>query len=244
MSEPYRGEPIVHGFTGVGRRLSMMRALQPWRAQMVLDLGSGTGAYTFEIAREARHVVGVDLTRSFVRAFAAHPEKPANAQTALAAAEQLPFSNNAFDAVLSIETIEHVNDEAQTLEEIWRVIKPGGHAIFTLPNKWWLFETHGVRGVRNGHLLPFASWLPRTLHQRIAFARIYTSRDARALFMRRPWRVIGVDWMTPPFDQVRTPHMRSVLQRVSQHVQQTPLRRFGVSIIIAAQKPHDAAAAS
>lgn len=49
----------------------------------------------------------------------------------------LPGENNTFDVVLSMETLEHMPDPLQFLQELHRVLKPGGELILSTPNLWW-----------------------------------------------------------------------------------------------------------
>lgn len=77
----------------------------------------------------------------------------------------LPFSNEAFDTVVSWEVIEHIpkNTEADMFKEAYRVLKPGGHFYLSTPNKsffanifdpaWWLI---GHRHYSLGELFRFA----------------------------------------------------------------------------------------
>jgi ubiquinone/menaquinone biosynthesis C-methylase UbiE len=66
------------------------------------------------------------------------------ADLVLMSAEHLAFKDDLFDIVLLIEVLEHVKDDRKALEEIHRVLKPGGLAILTAPNKLFPFETHGI----------------------------------------------------------------------------------------------------
>ena len=50
-------------------------------------------------------------------------------------AASVPFADEQFDALFAGEVIEHVTDAQATLREWWRVLKPGGVAIITTPNK-------------------------------------------------------------------------------------------------------------
>jgi ubiquinone/menaquinone biosynthesis C-methylase UbiE len=45
------------------------------------------------------------------------------------------FTDNTFDTVISFQVIEHIQDDALFLKEIYRVLKPGGVALITTPNK-------------------------------------------------------------------------------------------------------------
>jgi SAM-dependent methyltransferase len=53
--------------------------------------------------------------------------------------QMLSFSNNTFDTIISCETIEHIPNPIKALEEIYRVLKPGGKFILTCPNYFNLF---------------------------------------------------------------------------------------------------------
>jgi SAM-dependent methyltransferase len=73
----------------------------------------------------------------------------------------LPFGDEAFDAVVSNHVLEHVGtvrDQAHHLEEIRRVLRPGGVAYVAVPNRWRVVEPHLH--------LPLLSWLPRRLADR------------------------------------------------------------------------------
>ena len=67
----------------------------------------------------------------------------------------IPFPNEHFDLVLTLETLEHDNRFWVTLLEIWRILKPGGMAIITVPNigfqrhdypsDYWRFTADGLK---------------------------------------------------------------------------------------------------
>lgn len=113
----------------------------------LLDLGCGYGGRTVWYAEHAQpaSIVGVEIAESMVdrcRAFArrrGHDE----VEFRRAFAEDLPFEDDTFDIVLSYDVQEHVQDPARTLEEIARVLKPGGEA-------WMVFPSY--LGARASHL--------------------------------------------------------------------------------------------
>jgi ubiquinone/menaquinone biosynthesis C-methylase UbiE len=109
----------------------------------VLDLGCGDGMRTGEIARRAQAVTGADVAETALRrAQDRHPELdfawvPSDGQ--------LPFADNAFQAIWSSEVIEHVADTARWLSEARRVLAPGGRLLLTTPDHGRLrLAAHGI----------------------------------------------------------------------------------------------------
>ena len=91
----------------------------------VLDLGCGTGHSYEELA--PRETVGVDIEPAALAG--------QDRETHAADMRALPFEADAFDSLLSIQSIEHVPDPDRLLAEAARVLRPGGRAIFVTPNR-------------------------------------------------------------------------------------------------------------
>ena len=98
------------------------QALPPGR---LLDLGCGTG-HSFHLLHP-RETVGVDIDRDSL----AGQER----ETAVADMRALPFPDASFDAVLSVQSVEHVPDPERVVDEAARVLRPGGAAMFVTPNR-------------------------------------------------------------------------------------------------------------
>lgn len=54
----------------------------------------------------------------------------------------IPFPDATFDAVSAFDVIEHVSDEKLALDEILRVLKPGGHFLMAVPSYEWAWSSH------------------------------------------------------------------------------------------------------
>lgn len=62
----------------------------------------------------------------------------------------LPFQDDEFETVLSFETIEHLPEPKNFLRELYRVLKPGGHLVLTMPNILWE-PVHWLAAIFNIH---------------------------------------------------------------------------------------------
>ena len=115
--------------------------------QRVLDLGCGGGRHAFEVYRRGGNVVAFDLDPAElgpVRSmFAAMREAGegirGGARGAVSGdATGMPFGDGVFDRVIAAEVLEHVLDDQRAMNELARVLRPGGLAAVTVPS--WLPE--------------------------------------------------------------------------------------------------------
>lgn len=116
-----------------GADLDQLESLLRGRALgRVLDLGCGGGHVSYRAAPHVREVVACDVTPAMLDAVAASAADRglANIATREAAAENLPFADASFDAVLCRFTTHHWQDMEAGLREARRVAAPGAPAIF------------------------------------------------------------------------------------------------------------------
>jgi ubiquinone/menaquinone biosynthesis C-methylase UbiE len=101
-------------------------------------MASGTGYGTDLFSRiDGASVVGVDLDADSVHAArAAYPA--ASARFSVASATALPFRDSSFRSIVSLETIEHIQDDRGYLAEVTRVLAPDGICVISTPNRaYW-----------------------------------------------------------------------------------------------------------
>ncbi len=101
------------------------------RASRLLDVGCGGGDKLRYIrSRSSWETFGVD--------FSAKAVENANARGAgdvrLRADAELPFESNFFDAIMSWHSLEHHYSPRATLDEVARILRPGGYGIFAVPS--------------------------------------------------------------------------------------------------------------
>jgi SAM-dependent methyltransferase len=113
----------------------------------VLDLGCGAGRHAFEVLRRGADVVALDRDAGELEQvggmFAAMLEageapQGACAQVVRGDATAMPFPDASFDRVIAAEVLEHIPGDQQAMNEIARVLRPGGIAAVTVPA--WLPE--------------------------------------------------------------------------------------------------------
>jgi len=132
------------------RVVSAVRCLGLPEGAAALDVGCGPGYLVGELCRQGLLTWGVDTSGQMLaqaaRRFAEAGLRP-RPRLQLAQAQALPFQDERFDLVCSTGMIEYLREDGPTLEEFWRVLRPGGHVVLTITNFWshaglfdWLVE--------------------------------------------------------------------------------------------------------
>lgn len=110
------------------------------KSENILEVGCGRGFYTSTLSKlyPSHQVCGVDISRKYL-SVAKKKIKKQNALLIQADAEHLPFSNNTFNRIIISEVLEHLTEDQKALSEIFRVLKPNGIVLITVPNKDYPF---------------------------------------------------------------------------------------------------------
>ncbi len=95
----------------------------------IADLGCGTGELTRDLAASVGHVIGVDNSPEMLAAARAQTESLSNVELREGELESLPIEAERCDAALLILVLTYVPDPAAVLNEMHRVLKPGGKAV-------------------------------------------------------------------------------------------------------------------
>jgi len=147
-------EAIRKSVSGCRYPLTMLERLlgrEKVKTLKVLEIGSGYGFSLCCMLKLGLDVVGIEPGAS--AGFEGRYERAiellesnliTNARTRLldATAENLPFDDNTFDAVISVAVLEHVRDLDMSMKEAIRVLKPGGLLWANVPNYNSIYEGH------------------------------------------------------------------------------------------------------
>lgn len=147
---------VEHRRRKAGKIIRLVDRHRPLAGARVLEIGTGTGVISAELARAAGPqgaTTSVDTvdTRVITDGY----------DFRLTSGVELPFPDASFDVVVSNHVVEHVGDRAMQrrhLEEIGRVLAAGGIGYVATPNRWAVMEPH--------FHVPALSWPPRRLRDR------------------------------------------------------------------------------
>jgi len=121
--------------------IAYIDAAERVRGMRVLDAGCGEGYGTDLLAATAREATGADLDPDVIdHAAARYPRARFDAANLVA----LPYADASFEAVVSLQVIEHLHTPQEFLAECARVLAPGGLLIVSTPNRL-TFSPHGIR---------------------------------------------------------------------------------------------------
>ncbi|HIE24754.1 MAG TPA: class I SAM-dependent methyltransferase [Anaerolineales bacterium] len=109
---------------------SMLRELDPKPECRLLDAGGGTGRVSGFLQEHVGSIVLSDISMGMLKESASKDDL----QPTCALTESMPFAADFFDCVLLVDALHHVNDQAQTARELWRIVKPGGRIVIQEPD--------------------------------------------------------------------------------------------------------------
>lgn len=99
------------------------------KGDTLLDVGCGSGWSSYLISQLGKETTGLDLNGS-----AFEPQENDQLKYCVGSALDLPYENSSFDLVSTHECLEHLPDPEKALNEMYRVVKPGGRLILVGPN--------------------------------------------------------------------------------------------------------------
>jgi len=149
----------------------------------VLDVACGAGYGSALLARRAAKVTGADISPAAIEHARSRYVDIANLVFRQADCAALPFADASFDVVVSFETLEHIAAQEAFLDEVERVLRPGGFVVLSCPNKIEYTDKRGA--VNEFHV--------RELY-RDELARLVSTRFAHAVWYGQRASFYSVLW--------------------------------------------------
>ncbi len=114
----------------------MLRVLDLPHTGSLLDAGGGTGRVAEALRPHVGWIVVADVSLAMLAQARQKDLAAASTET-----EHLPFPDHTFDRVLMVDALHHVVDQAETIRELYRVLKVGGRLVIEEPD----FRTFSVK---------------------------------------------------------------------------------------------------
>jgi ubiquinone/menaquinone biosynthesis C-methylase UbiE len=111
----------------------LLKWLNPQKGEKILDIACGDGELSLRIAAKGAEVHGLDMSATGIasaKRLAAIAK--IKCEFTVGDAERLPYADGFFDKVVCSSSLEHFKDDAKSLSEMQRVLKPGGRAVLTV----------------------------------------------------------------------------------------------------------------
>jgi len=119
-----------------------LEEVAPRQGELILDIGCGKAVDGAHLSRSGALVVGVEPSQVMLQRARGHlSEHNAHVLLAQGIGENLPFKSNTFDKAMCKGALDHFLSPSRTMDEIARVLKPGGEMVISIAN----FESLGFR---------------------------------------------------------------------------------------------------
>lgn len=233
------------GFSFAVRRERVLEQLHGVTGR-VLDVGCGPGVMAPAVRAKGLRFSGIDPADAMLRRAAAACDGDRGVDLTLGTAEWLPYADQAFGAVVCMGVLERLPDDAHALDEMRRVLRPGGIVVLTVPNR-----SSPSLAWRDGVFYPLVGWL-RSLHrlrgsstadEPVRGFRRYGRRSLTATFQELGFAVEEVTYcvynpLPAPLDAI-SPRFTSAVLQTSERLHRTRLGLIGAVMVVRARKIGD-----
>ncbi|HEU5237117.1 MAG TPA: class I SAM-dependent methyltransferase [Pyrinomonadaceae bacterium] len=239
-SREFFDEVERHRYTTYAPWMTALMGFKDFAGKRLLEVGCGMGTDLLQFARGGAKVTGVDLTPRSIeisrRHLSLYGEK---GEFAVADCEKLPFADASFDVAYSNGVLHHTDDTAGAVREIYRVLRPGGHARVMLYHRGsFAYWTQVVLryGILSGDF--FRGRSPADIMSRhVEFnegggrplVKAYSRREARKLFSM--FREIKID-----VEQLTRAEFYFLSRLIPERLFRMLRTTVGWNVIISAQK--------
>jgi ubiquinone/menaquinone biosynthesis C-methylase UbiE len=211
MSESWELHYAPNG-SMVWRLTRILEPVKTWvpAGGRLLDIGCGEGDISAQCAAAGYNVDGIDMSPKMIERARSRFKSRSIEFNACADTLHLPFADGTFDAIVASSVLEYVVPLRAQLEELRRVCKDGGRAVFTVPN-----VAHPLRWLEAFERLffvPIRGLLPRAIRKREDYIAISINRFSECAWNER----LGVaGWKVLATAQKNKPLFLMVLERDS-----------------------------
>jgi len=200
----------------------------------VVDIASGPGVMIPGLREKHCDITVTDAAPEMIaRTKEEYGEAP-DVKAVVGDAYALPFESGVYDVAIAMGLIEYLDDEAKYLNETNRILKPGGMAIITFPNRPAPFRAIGRL------VLAIARALGKKPTPGNVTHREYTAKGASDLMAQHGFKteeVVYYNFKVIPFPlDMWLPRLTVAQSRLFEHLDRGPFKWFGTGFILKATK--------
>jgi SAM-dependent methyltransferase len=203
------------------------------RSDRVLDLGSGDGFQILLMAQRCGQVVGVDPNEDSVANAAAKVSvrRQHNVEFFSTTLEGAGLPDNSFDKVFSFSVVEHITNYLEVISEVFRVLKPGGHFVFSTDCLAGIPDDLREKHRRDHHVEVYFSIDDL---KRVLLSAGFRGVEVRPLFTTEYARSAFIEGILNGFN-FGVPHAWNILRRLKR--EQSSSGPYAIFLVASAQKP-------
>jgi ubiquinone/menaquinone biosynthesis C-methylase UbiE len=118
----------------LNRNTQALEMFIPWVKGKILDIGCREGILLGMLQDTGyKELYGIDISEFAINFLKSNLLEEDTVQAQVADAHELPYEDEFFDTVFALHSVEHCKDTFKAIEEIYRVLKKGGHALIEIP---------------------------------------------------------------------------------------------------------------
>lgn len=233
----YLGKPADGDDKIISRRVELTKQIPGFCSKELnlLEIGCGNGATLLLMTDCMKSCSGVDIfdhTAEFERKKS--ELKITNCSVALKNIEEEEL-NEKFERLICFEVIEHFKDD-NSVNRFKNWLTADAVCAISVPNKWWIFETHGAQlPLLPWNRVPFFSWLPTIIHEKFANARIYTKSRIKNLLEQNGFEVLDMQYITAPMDVLKDGPLKRIFVKYIFKNNTTRIPFLSTSIFVVAK---------
>ena len=165
-------------------RATEWRTIRRWlhvhQDERVLDVGTGHGHFVRRLWKPTRRIVGIDMSARGIRMAKAY-NCPPGCDFVRGDATQLPFGDESFHRVYSVCTLEHIGADDLALNEIARVLRPGGQLVLSVDSLSYRGVSRRFRDQCRKRHAVMRYYTRQSLEQRITLSGLHLCRSTYVL---------------------------------------------------------------
>ena len=165
------------------------------QGESLIDIGCGTGEFIFQLRKRFDKVVGIDTSSHAIEFAGRRVGEDKGISLECGELDSFQFPSEDFDVCLCLDVLEHVRSVYPLVKEIFRILRPDGEIIVTVPN-WYDIITTRILRRRSFHVHTMTPWnwmgLLKRAGFRIRFYRAVEFPLVKSDFLARKIPILGM----------------------------------------------------